>query len=187
MFGYLDIDKGTIEEGQRGLWQTFMCGLCMSTKAAYSNFPRMFISNDINFFNVLFHSVSNVDVEVENKTCFSHPLKKRAILKTTPLTDVLASANILLTYWNVYDDVVDGGSLTKKTALRTLRKPYLRAKAALPQMDGMLGEMYAELQVLEQSDSASLDGGAQLRLPYAKVLRTDCRRGRVGAFADVML
>lgn len=157
MFGYLDIDKGTIEEGQRGLWQTFMCGLCMSTKNAYKNFSRMFISNDINFFNVLFHSASQIDVEIENRTCFSHPLKKRTILKTTALTDALATANILLTYWNVYDDVVDGGSFAKKTALKTLVKPYNTAKKLMPLMDGMLSEMYAELQKLEKSNSASVD------------------------------
>lgn len=157
MFGYLDIDKGTIEQGQRGLWQTFMCGLCMSTKNAFSNFPRMFITNDINFFNVLFHSATQTDVEIENKTCFSHPLKKRTILKTTSLTDALATANVLLTYWNIYDDVIDDKSLMKKTALKSLNKPYFKAKAELPQMDEMLSEMYSELQSLEKSGCTSVD------------------------------
>lgn len=157
MFGYLDVQKDKLEDGQRGLWQTFMCGLCMSTKAEYGNFPRAFISNDVNFFNVLFHSVTQTDVEIEQKRCFSHPLKKRAILKTTPLTDELASANVLLTYWNVYDDVLDDKSLAKKTVLKTLKKSYSKAKSALPQMDGMLGEMYGELQALEKSNSGSID------------------------------
>ena len=157
MFGYLDVDKGTIEEGQRGLWQTFMCGLCMSTKNAYSNFPRMFITNDINFFNVLFHSVTETDVEIENKTCFSHPFTKRTILKTTPLTDKLAVANILLTYWNVFDDIQDDKSLAKRTVLKTLQKPYNKAKEILPQMDEMLKRMYDDLQTLEKSNCASVD------------------------------
>ena len=105
-----------------------MCGLCMSTKAAYGNFPRAFITNDINFFNVLFHSVTQTDVEVENKRCFSHPLKKRSILKTTALTDELAAANVLLTYWNIYDDVIDDGGIAKKAALKSIRKSYLKAR-----------------------------------------------------------
>lgn len=157
MFGYLDVDKGTIEDGQRGLWQTFMCGLCMSTKEAYNNFPRMFITNDINFFNVLFHSVEQIDVEIENKTCFSHPLKKRSILKTTALTDMLAKANVLLTYWNVYDDVIDDKSLTKRAVLKTLKKSYNKAKATFPQMDEMLKTMYEDLQSLEKSGCLSID------------------------------
>lgn len=157
MFGYLDIEKGKLQDGERGLWQTFMCGLCMSTKSAYGNFPRAFITNDINFFNVLFHSVTQTDVEIEQKTCFSHPLKKRAILKTTALTDELASANVLLTYWNVYDDVIDDGGVAKKAALRSLKKSYAKAKSGLPQMDCMLAEMYADLQSLEKSHCDVID------------------------------
>lgn len=157
MFGYLDIEKGKLQDGERGLWQTFMCGLCMSTKTAYGNFPRAFITNDINFFNVLFHSVTQTDVEIEQKTCFSHPLKKRAILKTTTLTDELAAANVLLTYWNIYDDVIDDGGLAKKAALSSIKKPYAKAKANLPQMDEMLEQMYAELQSLEKSHCDVID------------------------------
>lgn len=129
----------------------------MSTKNAYSNFPRMFITNDINFFNVLFHSVTETDVEIENKTCFSHPFTKRTILKTTPLTDKLAVANILLTYWNVFDDVLDDKSLTKRAVLKTLKKSYNKAKLTLPQMDEMLKRMYNDLQSLEKSNCASVD------------------------------
>lgn len=157
MFGYLDIEKGKLQDGECGLWQTFMCGLCMSTKTAYGNFPRAFITNDVNFFNVLFHSVTQTDVVIEQKTCFSHPFNKRAILQTTPLTDELATANVLLTYWNIYDDVIDDGSVAKKTALRSIKKSYSKAKAELPQMDGMLAQMYAELQSLEKSGCESVD------------------------------
>ncbi len=157
MFGYLDINKDTLGDGQRGLWQTFMCGLCMSTKRDYGNFPRAFITNDINFFNVLFHSVVQADVEIENKTCFSHPLKKRAILKTNGLTDLLASANVLLTYWNVYDDVLDGTGFAKRTVLKSLKKSYADAKLKLPLMDEMLSKMYAELQSMEKSGCNSID------------------------------
>lgn len=174
MFGYLDVDKGKIEDGQRGLWQTFMCGLCMSTKNIYGNFPRTFISNDINFFNVLFHSVTQTDVELENKKCFSHPLKKRPILKTTPLTDELASANILLTYWNLFDDVQDGGSVAKKNALKLIKKAYGKARNVLPQTDEMLSEMYAELQSLEKSDCKVIDkvahSFASLSLQFGKLV-----------------
>lgn len=177
MFGYLDIEKDKLEDGQRGLWQTFMCGLCVSTKTAYGNFPRAFISNDINFFNVLFHSVTQTDVEIENKTCFSHPIKKRPILKTTCLTDELATANVLLTYWNVYDDVIDDNSLAKKTALRTLAKSYKKANAQLPQMDEMLADMYADLQTMEKSGETSVDkvahSFASLSQKFASIVLKD--------------
>ena len=177
MFGYLDIDKDELEDGQRGLWQTFMCGLCISTKSAYNNLPRAFIGNDINFFNVLFHSVTETDVEIENKTCFSHPFKKRPILKTTQLTDTLATANILLMYWNIYDDVVDDKSFSKRTVLKSLKKPYGKAQADLPKMDGMLKTMYDGLQTLEKSNCDSIDkvahSFASLSQQFAAIILQD--------------
>ncbi len=157
MFGYLDIEKGMLEDGQRGLWQTFMCGLCKSTKNAYGNFPRAFISNDVNFFNVLFHSVTDTDVEINQGRCFSHPLKKRSLLKATELTDKLAAANVLLTYWNVYDDVIDDGGSKKKLALRALKKYYNKARTDFAELDTVLSERYSALREYEQSGSDSID------------------------------
>lgn len=157
MFGYLDIERDKLQQGQQGLWQTFMCGLCLSTKNAFGNFPRMFVSNDVNFFNVLFHSIKNVDVQVENGRCFSHPIKKRSLLKPNDLTDKLAVANVLLTYWNLYDDVVDDNSRKKKAALKMFNRPYLKAKAQFAQLDETLNVRYNELRKFEQSDCASID------------------------------
>lgn len=157
MFGYLDVDKQTLEEGQRGLWQTFMCGLCFSTKKLYGNFPRMFISNDVNFFNVLFNSILGQDIEIYESRCFSHPIKKRTIIKQTELTDRLATANVLLTYWNVYDDTVDGGSIGKVTALKALTRAYNKAKYDFPELDEVLVKRYGELREMEQSGTDGID------------------------------
>ena len=157
MFGYLNIERDKLEEGQRGLWQTFMCGMCISTKRLYGNYPRLFISNDVNFFNVLFHSVTNTDVTVKNSNCFSHPIHKRSILQETDLTKKLSVANVLLTYWNIYDDTVDGGSVKKKTALRFFRKAYNKAKKDFPELDEVVDKRYGELRQLEQSNCGSID------------------------------
>ena len=177
MFGYLDIDKGKLEDGQHGLWQTFMCGLCFSTKKLYGNIPRMFISNDVNFFNVLFHSVVGCDVEIEHKRCFAHPIKKRTVIQETDLTQKLSVANVLLTYWNIYDDTVDGGSVKKKTALRAFCKSYLKAQKDFPELDEMLSRRYEELRELEQSNCDSIDrvahSFAQLSQDFAVIVLGD--------------
>ena len=157
MFGYLDVNKNNIEDGQRGLWQAFMCGLCFSTKKLFGNLPRMFITNDVNFFNVLFHSALETDVEVQNSRCFSHPIKKRTVAKPSELTDKLAVANVILTYLKLYDDVVDGGGVAKRTALRTFKKPYKKAQRLWAELDERLRASYEDLRKLERSDCASLD------------------------------
>ncbi len=183
MFGYLDIEKGTLNDGQRGLWQTFMCGLCFSTKKLYGNYPRMFITNDVNFFNVLFHSVLNLDVKIDNRRCFSHPVKKRSVLNPTELTDKLAAANILLTYWNIYDDVLDDNSTKKKAALKLFKQSYLKAKEQFEELDGVLSKRYAELQSLEKSDCTSIDkvahSFAALSQDFCRIVLADKTNGYV--------
>lgn len=159
MFGYLNINK-KLEDGQRGLWQTFMCGLCFSTKKLFGNVPRMFISNDINLFNVLFHSVQQIDVQVEKSRCFSHPVKKRTVLKPTELTDKLAVANVLLTYLNIYDDVVDDGGLKKKTALSLYKKAYKKAQKMWTKLDEIFCSRYNRLRELEKNNCNSIDAVA---------------------------
>ena len=156
MFGYLDVEKDKLEN-KYGLWQSFMCALCFSTKAQFGDVPRAFISNDINFMSVLFHSVTNADVDVESKRCVSHPMRKQNVLKETDLTKKLAVANVLLTYWNLYDDVVDGAGIKKKTAFKLIAKSYRQAKDALPELDELLATRYRELREMEESNCISID------------------------------
>ncbi len=171
MFGYLNIKKETLTDEKQGLWQTFMCGLCLSTKKLLGNFPRMFVSNDINTFNVLFHSATNTDVRVINGNCFSHPLKKRSLLVPTEITDKLAVANVLLTYWNLYDDVVDEKSLKKKIALRSLTSAYKKAKKILPKIDEDICNRCKELSKLEKENCKSID---MVSHPFAQLTQDFC-------------
>ena len=178
MFGYLDVQKDKLEQGKLGLWQSFMCGLCASTKRQFGNIPRMYISNDINFFNVLFHSVMNADLETVTRRCVAHPFTKQTMLSETELMDRLAVANVLLTYWNLYDDVVDGATAKKKSALRLIKRSYGEAKTAFPQLDGMLSSRYAELRQMEESNCDSIDkiahSFAQLAQDFAVLVLGEC-------------
>lgn len=156
MFGYLDVNKQTLQQGQLGLWQTFMCGLCVSTKNLLGNFPRMLVSNDVNTFNMLFHSVLQQDVVIDKSRCVAHFVKKRTILRPTELTDKLALGGVILAYYNLYDDVVDGNG-KKKIALKALQKYYDKAKKAMPNLDQVVKEKYQQLREYEQSGCNSLD------------------------------
>ena len=56
MFGYLNVEKERLTQGEYGLWHTFLCGVCLSAKRLLNNSSRLTSDYDINFFNVLFHS-----------------------------------------------------------------------------------------------------------------------------------
>ena len=156
MFGYLDVQKDTLNDGQRGLWQTFMCGLCFSTKKLVGNIPRMTITNDINCFNILFHSILGIDVNIQHKKCFSSPFKKRTVIEMTELTDKLSLANVLLTYWNLHDDVVDGDK-GKKLIANIYKKYHKKAQPQVAELDDLIAKRYNQLRELEKGDCDSID------------------------------
>lgn len=168
MFGYIDTDKD-IAKGAKGLNQTFMCGLCISTKKLFGNIPRMFVNNDINFFNVLFHSYMGIEVDIVHSRCFSSPIKKRTIIATGDITDKLSIANVILVYLNMYDDIVDGSaSGKKKVAISTYKSTYNKAVKLWPELDSMMRDYYEQLRTLEGQSCSSID---MVCHPFAELSR----------------
>lgn len=157
MFGYLDVQRDKLSDGERGLWHAFMCGECISTKKLFGNLPRVFVNHDITFFNVLFHSICGLQVQTEKLHCLSHPIKKQTIVTPTDLMDSLSAANVILMYWNLYDDAVDGGGLLKRTALVSIKKAYKKARSILPNLDRSVSENYRALRDREATGQGGLD------------------------------
>ncbi len=172
MFGYIDTAKD-IEKGAKGLNQTFMCGLCISTKKLFGNLPRMAVNNDINFFNVLFHSYMGVDVDIEHHRCVASVIKKRTIIATDDITHKLSIANVILMYLNMYDDIVDGSaSVKKKVAISSYKGTYNRAVQQWPELDEMMRGYYEQLRTLEQGGVAVID---RVCHPFAQLSREMAR------------
>ena len=158
MFGYLNVEKERLTQGEYGLWHTFLCGVCLSAKRLLNNSSRLTSNYDINFFNVLFHSYLNIDVEIYNDKCAASPFKKRPLLRPDEITDKLAQANVILMYYNLLDDKRDGGmSLKKRAAFNLLKKPFSKASQAAPQLARTIENRYRELARLEEEDCRVLD------------------------------
>ncbi len=157
MFGYLDIQREKLKDGERGLWHSFMCGECLATKRLLGNVPRMFVSNDITFFNVLLHSICGVSLGTNKVNCLSHPIVKQTVISPSELTDKVSVASVILTYWNLYDDVVDGCNIVKRAAFRLVKKSYLKAKEIMPALDESVKNNYQNLRLQEQNQANGPD------------------------------
>lgn len=174
MFGYITIDKEKLKPNEIGLYQTFMCGICLSTKKLFGNYARAFVNYDINFFNILFHSVLDKEVTIYNDRCLASPIKKRSLLQSNDLTDILATSNVILSFVNIYDDVLDEKSAKKKIILNKYRKPYSKACGLFPDLNWKVSTLYEQLRFLENSDCNVLDkichNFAQLSQVFAKLV-----------------
>ncbi len=157
MFGYVNVKKDSLTKQQYGLWHTFLCGLCMSLKDMYGNTSRLTANFDINFFNLLFHSVADVPAQIVMARCVASPFKKRSILKRDSVTDKLATANVLLIRLKAADDVADEPSLKKRAVLNALKKSYRKAAQDAPELDKELKRHYADLYAAEKRNCDNID------------------------------
>lgn len=157
MFGYLDIDKTTLEQNQQGLWQSFMCAMCFSTKKLFGNVARTYVTNDLNFFNVLFGSVTNTQVQLVQTRCFSHPVKKQTVIAPNELSDKMSVANVLFAYWNLRDDISDGASVAKRIAFANVKRSYRKARNLWTELDEVIANRTKQLSELEKSQCNVLD------------------------------
>lgn len=157
MYGYINIEKDKLKEGEFGLYHTFLCGVCLSTKKLFNNFSRLFVNYDINFFNILFHSYLNCDINISKQRCASSPIRKRTVLTSDDITDKLSIANVILMYINIKDDCLDEKSVSKKVVLRGISKAYANAVMLAPQLNDRLNALYQQLRQDEINKCDCLD------------------------------
>lgn len=157
MLGYVNIDKEKLNDSEKGLFQTFMCGICISTKELFGELPRNLVTNDINILSILIHSYGQIQPQMYSAKCISSPFRKRTIFTRTELFDKLAAANIILCYASIYDGTIDNPSAKKKIAKSALEKYYEKAVKILPNTAEKIKTLYAQLRELEKENSSSID------------------------------
>ena len=74
----------------------------------------------------------------------------------TEITDKLSLANVLLTYWNIHDDVVDGDK-GKKLIESVYKKYHKKAQPQVQALDDIIAKRYNQLRELEKGDCDSID------------------------------
>ena len=78
MFGYIKASREKSEGNEFGLYHAFFCAICISSKEQFGFRARMLTNFDMAFFNTLFHSFLDIDVEVVNGHCITTPIKVRS-------------------------------------------------------------------------------------------------------------
>ena len=104
MFGYITVNKDTLSEENKKIYQSYYCGLCQTMKSQYGRRAQMALNYDMTFLIVLLTGLYEPDsVTRDGFVCSVHPTKKRT-LRTNEITEYAAAMNILLAYYNLIDD-----------------------------------------------------------------------------------
>lgn len=85
MFGYVIPDKQNMYIKDFNVFQAFYCGLCKTLGETGSQITRLCTNYDVTFYNVLIHSLANLDVKFERKLCVYNG-KKKVVVSTDDLS-----------------------------------------------------------------------------------------------------
>ena len=89
MFGYVIPDKQNMYIKDFNVFQAFYCGLCKTLGETGSQITRLCTNYDVTFYNVLIHSLANLDVKFERKLC-AYNGKKKVVVSTDELSKKIA-------------------------------------------------------------------------------------------------
>lgn len=155
MFGYVIPDKENMYIKDFNVFQGYYCGLCRALGKTGGPLTRLCTSYDVTFYSVLLHSIAGVDPKIERKVCGLN-CKKKPMIEVDDLSLKSADVAVLLTYYNVADDIEDG----KRSRLPIKWRLNLRKKAAskrMPEVDKLLKREFGRLSKLEKENSDSID------------------------------
>ena len=155
MFGYVIPDKQNMYIKDFNVFQGYYCGLCRALGKTGGPLTRLCTNYDVTFYSVLLHSIAGVEPKIESKFC-ALTCKKKPMIEVDDLSKKAADIAVLLTYYNVVDDVEDG----KKSRLAIKWRLHNRKRAAakrLPEVDALMKREFSRLSVLEKSNSSSID------------------------------
>ncbi|MBR7163229.1 MAG: hypothetical protein IKD35_04565 [Clostridia bacterium] len=155
MFGYVIPDKENMYIKDFNVFQGYYCGLCRALGKTGGPMTRLCTSYDVTFYSVLLHSIAGVDPKIERKVCGLN-CKKKPMVEVDDLSLKSADVAVLLTYYNVADDIEDG----KRSRLPIKWRLNLRKKAAskrMPEVDKLLKREFGRLSKLEKENSDSID------------------------------
>lgn len=171
MFGYLNIDK-SLDKEHSGVFYTFNCGMCLSTKKLFGNVARLGVGHDINTFNILFHSYTNTLIKPFEGKCIMSPFKSRLFADSDEITDNLAVYNVLLLYYKLLDNFNDERDFISKAAVRAFRSMKEKACERRKDFDTIISRRMNELYELEKRGCSIIDEACH---PFAALAADFCQ------------
>ncbi len=158
MFGYIRPMTEELKVKEHELYKSIYCGLCSAMGEHICTSNRLTLSYDMVFLALVRGCVTGENIHIEKKRCMAHPVKPRNRAYIPNTLRYCARVSAVLTYYNVKDDVEDGGSVKAKLLLPSAKR-YMK-KADMPDISEIIKLHLAELSALEKGDG-SLDRNAE--------------------------
>lgn len=157
MYGYVRVEKNALScDGSRDYYACY-CGLCKTAGKRHGQFSRFLVSYDIAFLDIFMRGLCGIRAEIKEEKCIANIRKKRGIAAKTPLTELVSDISVLLGYYKLTDDIIDGGSLKRRLMRTGLRRAYKHAKREHRPLEAQIKASYDRLRISENVNDSNLD------------------------------
>ncbi|MBQ6359722.1 MAG: hypothetical protein IJJ25_01045 [Lachnospiraceae bacterium] len=161
MFGYLITNRAELKVREDETYKKFYCGVCRSLGENSGYLSRFSLTYDMTFLAVLLSDLYDEPFVSVQERCPGNPFRvcEKALSSGV---DYAADMNILLTYYNLLDNVRDDGKKSSLFAARCLRKPLNRIKEQYPRQYHAVRGYVRDLRKCELKNEPNPDLGAGL-------------------------
>lgn len=157
MFGYVIVDRDSLSDENKKIYQAYYCGLCQRLRTRYGAKGQLLLNYDIVFLQLLLTGLYEPREQIrENFSCHLHPFKKRQ-LRENELLEYCSSMNVMLAYHNLQDDWHDNHNFIKHSYAKWLQKDYEQAKHDYPRQANAVENYMKKLSGYEQSNEPNVD------------------------------
>ena len=155
MFGYIVPDKANLYVKDFQVYNAFYCSLCKALSREGNQLTRLSANYDATFFDIFIHAILRKEVTIKSETCMI-AMKKKNVVKIDDLTIRVADVAVLLLYYSLTDDILDG-----KKSRRIIRTSFVlrtrKAKKREPIINTIIEESYKKLRELEKEQCTNID------------------------------
>lgn len=161
MFGYINVNREKLNSADRGMYQSYYCGLCQMLKENFGRKGQMLLNYDMTFLIVLLTGLYELESQKQEFTCPMHPTRKQTAW-LNEATGYAADMNLLLGYHNLEDDWKDDKSYTKKALAKILEKDYVNVREKYKRQAEAVETYMEKLKAAEEDKEQNLDVTAGL-------------------------
>ncbi|MEA4896665.1 DUF5685 family protein [Bacillota bacterium Meth-B3] len=156
MFGYVLINKETLQDAEVARFSAFYCGLCRALGQRYGALSQLALSYDMTFLALLLTSLYEPDTRSGAARCVAHPMGPRPYLENA-LIDYAADMTVVLAYHKALDDWRDDKSLTARTQSQLLKGGCARVEKLYPRQTQAVQRGLTQLTELERAGVREID------------------------------
>ena len=155
MFGYIVPDKANLYIKDFQVYNAFYCSLCKALSREGNQLTRLSANYDATFFDIFIHSLLRKEVAIKSETCMI-AMKKKNVVKIDDLTIRVADVAVLLLYYSLTDDILDGKK-SRRIIRTSLALRTRKAKKREPIINTIIEESYKKLRELEKEQCINID------------------------------